>query len=234
MTTALFDNFLWCALQVTLLAVVGAVLYLLLRRDAILRSALPRWCLMMVVFLSLLVVSPWPSWSWFERSLSDESQGTQTVFLDAIPELDSQQLCYFTATIPWCIGSLGNCVGSKKFQPTGAPSKCLATAKVISPHWRNWRSKPQKIVDPITNTLWPPVLRCYSGDFKCYVKTAPKKLLPFLVSNADCCWQVCAPCCLVSRACARMRSHNRSARKQRPQLRRCSCLRHPLLTTTKT
>ncbi len=92
MTIALIDNFLWCALQVTLLVVAGALLYLLLRRHASLCAALPQWCLAMVVVLSLLVVSPWPSWSWLGQTLSEESQSAQTVFLDVLPELDSAQL----------------------------------------------------------------------------------------------------------------------------------------------
>ncbi len=92
MTNALIDNFLWCTLQVTLLVVAGAVLYLLLQRHASLRSGLPQWCLAMVVVLSLLVVSPWPCWAWLGQSLSEESQGALTVFLDPLPELDNAQI----------------------------------------------------------------------------------------------------------------------------------------------
>ena len=58
------DHASWCALQVTLFALAGASLYLLLQKHRPLHSPIPLLCLTVVASLSLLAVAPWPSWNW--------------------------------------------------------------------------------------------------------------------------------------------------------------------------
>jgi len=90
--TILTDSYLWCALQVTIFSTAGALLYFLLHGQTGLRATLPRWCLAMVVVLSLLAACPWPHWPWLQQSLSNDSEPLQTQILRSSSGFDRELL----------------------------------------------------------------------------------------------------------------------------------------------